>query len=102
MARWKSVTTGFCALDMELSPRGHAQAAALAEYLRPTTLTRSDTSPLRRAQQTALPLASRCATPPIVRSELREVDFGDWTGLGWDEVRARYQVSAFDWLKLLD
>jgi broad specificity phosphatase PhoE len=33
---------------------------------------------------------------------LREVDFGDWTGLSWDEVATRFQVSAFEWLSQLD
>ncbi len=33
---------------------------------------------------------------------LREVDFGDWTGLGWAEVKAKFGVSAFEWLNLLD
>jgi broad specificity phosphatase PhoE len=89
-------------LDMELSPRGHTQAAALAKYLQSTKFDAIYTSPLRRAQQTVAPLASRCSQPPVVRPELREVDFGDWTGLAWEEVRARYQVSAFEWLKLLD
>jgi broad specificity phosphatase PhoE len=89
-------------LDMELSPRGHTQAAALAKYLRPTKFDVIYTSPLRRAQQTVAPLAGQCPTAPIVRADLCEVDFGDWTGLGWEEVRARYQVSAFEWLRLLD
>ena len=30
--------------------------------------------------------------------QLREVDFGDWTGLSWQEVYERFGKSAFAWL----
>jgi len=33
---------------------------------------------------------------------LREVDFGDWTGLTWEAVREKFGVSAFQWLNELD
>jgi broad specificity phosphatase PhoE len=33
---------------------------------------------------------------------LHEVHFGDWTGLGWEEVRTRFNVSAFQWLEKLE
>ena len=34
--------------------------------------------------------------------DLREVDFGDWTGFRWNEIKARFGVDAFDWLEVLD
>jgi broad specificity phosphatase PhoE len=30
------------------------------------------------------------------------VDFGAWTGHTWEEVRARFRQSAFDWLEALE
>jgi broad specificity phosphatase PhoE len=33
---------------------------------------------------------------------LREVDFGDWTGLAWDQVQEKFGVSALSWLEQLD
>ena len=33
---------------------------------------------------------------------LREVDFGDWTGLGWEQVREKFNVSPFHWLEQLE
>ncbi len=33
---------------------------------------------------------------------LREVDFGAWTGLSWDDVQTRHGVSAFTWLTQLE
>jgi broad specificity phosphatase PhoE len=87
---------------MDLSPRGHAQARALADFLRRRPIDEIYASPMRRAQQTLDPLASHCLRPAIVRPEFREVDFGDWTGLTWEQVHSRYQISAFDWLEQID
>jgi broad specificity phosphatase PhoE len=33
---------------------------------------------------------------------LREVDFGAWTGLAWEEVSERFKVPAFDWLAQIE
>jgi len=30
------------------------------------------------------------------------VDFGDWTGLAWEEVQAKFGISAFAWLEQLE
>lgn len=89
-------------IDMELSPRGHEQAKALAEFLRRRPIDVIYASPMRRAQQTLAPLAGHCSRPAVTRPEFREVDFGDWTGLTWEQVRSRYQASAFDWLDKIE
>jgi broad specificity phosphatase PhoE len=89
-------------IDMDLSSRGHEQAGALAAFLRRRPIDAIYASPMRRAQQTLAPLASHCPKPAIARSEFREVDFGDWTGLTWEQVHSRYRISAFDWLKEID
>jgi broad specificity phosphatase PhoE len=34
----------------------------------------------------------------VTKPEFREVDFGDWTGLTWEQVKSKYDVSAFFWL----
>lgn len=88
-------------IDMDLSPRGHEQAAALAAHLRRRTIDVIYASPMRRAQQTLAPLASHCPKPATSVPGFREVDFGDWTGLTWEQVHGRYQVSAFEWLDLI-
>jgi broad specificity phosphatase PhoE len=89
-------------IDMELSPRGHDQAAVLGRYLRHRPIDAIYASPMRRAQLTLAPFADHCPGPPIIRPGLREVDFGDWTGLTWEQVHARYHVSAFRWLEMLE
>lgn len=89
-------------IDMDLSARGHEQARALAGYVRRSPIDAIYASPMRRAQQTLAPLANHCPKPAIIRPEFREVDFGDWTGLTWEQVHSRFQVSAFEWLDQIE
>ncbi len=89
-------------IDMDLSPEGHIQAAALANYLKNTPLDSIYCSPMKRAQQTLAPLISNYNFPAKIVEDFHEVHFGDWTGLGWQEVHDKFQVSAFQWLDLLE
>lgn len=89
-------------IDMELSPLGHDQVKAAAGYFRRHPPEVMYASPMKRVQQTLAPLAHWTGLKPIVLPGLREVDFGAWTGLSWDEVYQRFQVSAFDWLNQLE
>ena len=89
-------------IDMDLSPFGHEQAEALAEYLRRFSFDAIYASPMRRARQTLDKLLQEQRETPIVIEELREVDFGAWTGLSWEEVKTRFNVSAFQWLDQLE
>jgi broad specificity phosphatase PhoE len=89
-------------IDMNLSPRGETQATALAEYLRSTRFDVLYVSPMKRARQTLSPLLEFHPTTPRVLEDLREVDFGDWTGLSWQQLHDRHQISAFRWLDLLE
>ena len=89
-------------IDMELSPRGHEQAAALARYVHRMRFDALYASPMRRVQQTLAPLVVNGVPKPVLLPELQEVDFGDWTGLTWDEVKLRFQISAFQWLDQLE
>ncbi len=99
-------------IDMDLSERGHEQASALANYLGNRRFDAFYASPMKRVQQTLKPFQASPTNPgatttaphpaPVILPGLREVDFGDWTGLGWEDVRTRFQVSAFQWLHLLE
>jgi broad specificity phosphatase PhoE len=89
-------------IDMELSPLGHEQVKALARFLRAAPPDVLYASPMRRVQQTLAPLAEQTGLTPILMDGLREVDFGAWTGLSWDEVQNRHGVSAFTWLNQLE
>jgi broad specificity phosphatase PhoE len=99
-ARYQGVFGG--RIDMELSPRGHQQAAALAKYLHSRPLSAIYASPMKRVQQTLAPLLVNGTPKPIILQDLREVDFGDWTGMAWEEVHAKFGISAFAWLEQLE
>jgi broad specificity phosphatase PhoE len=95
-ARYQRVFGG--SIDMDISPRGQAQAVALAEFLRHKPLNGLYASPMKRVQQTLAPLLNNGAPRPVVMPELREMDFGDWTGLNHQEVLQKFGVSASAWL----
>jgi len=99
-ARYQRVFGG--RIDMDISPRGHAQAAALADFLRHQPLEAIYASPMKRVQQTLSPLLNNGAPRPVVASDLREVDFGDWTGLNYQQVQDKFGVSANTWLEQLE
>lgn len=89
-------------IDMNLSDRGREQAAALALYLEREKFDAVYASPMKRVQQTLAPFLANGHPQPITVADLREVDFGDWTGLVWEQVRERFGVSPYDWLIELD
>ncbi|HOF71133.1 MAG TPA: histidine phosphatase family protein [Verrucomicrobiota bacterium] len=89
-------------MDLALSPRGHEQAAVLADYLRRQPLDAIYASPMKRVQQTLAPLLARGAPPPVILPDLREMDFGDWTGLSGEAVQTRFGVSAWSWLEQIE
>ena len=85
-------------IDMNLSSRGHAQAATLAEYLYAKLPDAIYASPMKRVQQTLAPLLKNGAPAPTILPGVREVDFGDWTGFNWEQVREKFGVHPYDWL----
>ena len=91
-------------IDMNLSPRGHGQAGALAKWLARQSLNAVYASPMKRVQQTLAPFAANnnWSKRAVVLDGLREIDFGDWTGLAWEAVSKKFGVSAFQWLTELE
>lgn len=91
-------------IDMAISPLGHDQAKALSDYVtRKFPVDVLFASPMKRVQLTIAPLLARLpGIQPVIADGLREVDFGAWTGLRWEEIRTRFGVTAFDWLDHLE
>src|SRR5476649_555150 len=71
-------------IDMNISPRGHEQAATLAKFLRGKKIDAIYASPMKRVQQTLAPFLKNSALQQTILQDLREVDFGGWTGLNWE------------------
>ena len=55
-------------------------------------------SPLQRARQTADSLARKLGLRVEVRPELREMHFGRWEGLSWNQIVRRYPRLASRWI----
>ena len=89
-------------IDMKLSALGHRQAAKLARFVVAQKIDAIYASPMKRVQQTLAPLIEATALAPVVMEELREVDFGDWTGLNRDQVREQFYASASEWLARIE
>ena len=60
--------------DPELSVEGHAQARHLGDYLALEHLDAIYTSPMKRAHQTAMPLAALKGLSPVVEPDVAEWD----------------------------
>ncbi len=76
--------------DSPLTERGRLQAQLLASRLASENRAVSAiyTSPLGRAQQTALILAALLGDPPVVTDPgLAEFHLGEWEGLSYDDLR---------------
>jgi probable phosphoglycerate mutase len=63
-----------------LSPEGEAQAAALADALAHRPIAAVISSPVRRALETAAPLAHRLGLPVQSDDSFNEIEFARWTG----------------------
>jgi broad specificity phosphatase PhoE len=85
-------------IDMDLSPRGRAQARTLAEFLHGKPLAAIYASPMKRVQQTLAPFLKNGAPAQTILPGLQEVDFGDWSGYNWNQVREKFGVHPYDWL----
>ena len=70
-----------------LSERGIAEAGAAARRLVGAGIAAIYASPLERTRQTAEIVARELSAPVTIRDDLAELDFGEWTGLTFDEVR---------------
>jgi alpha-ribazole phosphatase len=74
--------------DPELNAEGLGQLPGLVETLSSETIDRVYSSDLLRAQTTARALAAGRGLPVELRCALREIDFGRWEGLRWEQVVA--------------
>jgi broad specificity phosphatase PhoE len=99
-ARYHGVFGG--RIDMNLSPRGKRQAKILADYLRVKTIDAVYASPMKRVQQTLAPTLKAHGHTQTIFPDLREIDFGDWTGLDWHAVRDKFNFAVHEWLDQIE
>jgi alpha-ribazole phosphatase len=88
----------FCGqTDPPLNERGHQQVAALVIELEGTPIDAIYSSDLRRAHATAQAIAHCRGLICHLRPALREIDFGVWEGLTWNEIEQRDAAFAEAW-----
>lgn len=76
-------------IDIELSPDGRRQAQKLAIRLRGVEFERIITSPLVRARETADVVARERDLGVEYDPRLREMDYGHWEGLTYEQIEER-------------
>lgn len=84
----EDVAQGRCygRLDVGLSPQGRLQLERVAAHLRGEPLAAIYASPRQRATESASILGSHHACGIEILEGMREIDFGDFEGLSYDEI----------------
>jgi alpha-ribazole phosphatase len=85
--------------DVALSQVGVSQAGMLAQRLAGEEVKNIFTSPLARSAQTAEIISTRHEFSPQIKEGLREIDFGDWEGLTFDQINSQYPQEIDKWFK---
>lgn len=76
--------------DIDLNEAGRAQAEGAADRLAGADLTAVFSSDLKRALDTARPIAQRHGLEVQTDPRFQEIDQGEWTGLHVDEIARRW------------
>ena len=85
--------------DPDLNPAGESQAIRLAEEAAMLGIERIYSSDLRRASRTAAAIADRIGIGVGYLPALREIHFGLWESLNWQEIEDRFPKEADRWLR---
>ncbi len=88
--------------DVSLSDFGRKQSLALADRLKDVPFSMVFSSDLGRCLFLAEAIAEKRGLVVESRSELREVDFGRWSGLSWEAVEARYPGALSERMEKLE
>jgi broad specificity phosphatase PhoE len=77
-------------VNIPLDAVGQVEAARLGELFAPVRLAAVISSPLRRALQTAAPIAAAVGVVTQVDQAFVDRDYGQWSGVSVDELVARF------------
>ena len=83
--------------DIELNAKGRVQAQLLAEHFKDIKLDKIYCSSLLRARQTAEPVAQTHGLAIETVDDIKEIAFGEWEGMTFDEINAKWpgEIDAF-------
>jgi alpha-ribazole phosphatase len=87
------------ALDVPLSDDGEIHARRIGDHLGEMRIDAVYSSPLSRAVATASAVASPHGLEPMLREDLREIDFGVFEGRTFDEIAASHPDVYAKWMR---
>ena len=85
--------------NTNLTSEGVQQAKLSASYLSKVKFSSIYSSPLGRAVETAEAFKKVLKKGYVIRENLKEINFGKWEGLKFDEINERYNYDYQNWLK---
>ncbi|HJC47491.1 MAG TPA: histidine phosphatase family protein [Candidatus Lachnoclostridium pullistercoris] len=85
--------------DIPLNETGKKQAQYLAEGMKKRPVTHVYSSPQIRALETARAIAASQGVEVTAIPGLREVEFGDWEGMTWGEIKERDPERYARWVE---
>ncbi len=83
--------------DLDLTELGHRQAEATAELLKDVEIDAIYASDLKRAWQTGEHIAERHGLSIIADTQFREVYAGEWEGMKYSDIQAKYPEEFKYW-----
>jgi broad specificity phosphatase PhoE len=83
--------------DPPLNERGRLQIEVLLKVLESESIDAVYSSNLLRSLTTANAIATTFGLSAIVVPGLREIGFGEWEGLSWEEIESRDRAYARQW-----
>ncbi len=86
-------------LDIGLSEKGRRQMEQVTRHLKAEPASAIYTSPSSRARESASILTSTQSCSLETIADFREMDFGDFEGLTYDEIAARYPDLYRQWME---
>jgi alpha-ribazole phosphatase len=85
--------------DPDLNAQGRAQLVRLSHLLCAEPFDAVYSSDLRRASNTARAITAGRNIPRVLRPALREINFGDWEGMNWEQIEQLDPEYAREWIE---
>ena len=83
--------------DIELNENGINQAVLVSKRLKKESISRIYSSSLKRAFKTAKIIAKPHRISVELKEDLKEINFGDWEGLSFQEIQKSYPHEFSKW-----
>ena len=84
-------------MDVSLSEHGRMQIGEIGEKLSGHSIDSCYCSPMKRCRETAAIVLKKRKVECIMDPELREIDFGRWEGLAFDDISEKFPDEVKKW-----